>query len=98
MIAGLASYVERHFADEEAIMQATGYAGLEDHRSEHHLARAILLGFRNDQLDGRPVEAGSVLDFLEKWLTSHIALVDLAMARHALAVGWKACQTQRLHS
>jgi len=89
VVAELASYAERHFAAEEAIMAATGFLGLEDHRMEHHLARTILLGFRNDHLDGRPVEAASVLEFLEKWLTSHIALVDGVMARHALASGWK---------
>lgn len=89
VIADLATYAERHFADEEAIMEATGFPGLEDHRMEHHLARTILLGFRNDHLEGRPVEAASVLEFLEKWLASHIALVDHAMAEHALAAGWK---------
>jgi len=90
MAAELASYTERHMADEEAIMEATAYPGLEDHRGEHHLARTILLGFRNDHLDGRLVEAATVLQFLERWLGSHIAIVDLAMARHALAAGWKA--------
>lgn len=89
MVAELASYTERHMADEEAIMEATVFPGLEDHRLEHHLARTILLGFRNDHLDGRMVEAATVLEFLERWLASHIAVVDVAMAEHALAAGWK---------
>jgi hemerythrin len=89
MAAELASYSERHMADEEAIMEATAFPGLDDHRREHHLARTILLGFRNDHLDGRMVEAASVLEFLERWLASHIAVVDVAMAEHALAAGWK---------
>lgn len=90
VVAELASYAERHFADEEAIMEATAFAGLEDHRAEHHLARTILLGFRNDHLEGRPVAAAAVLEFLERWLGSHIVHVDGAMARHAFAAGWKA--------
>lgn len=89
MAAELASYVEGHMADEEAIMEATGFPGLEDHRREHHLARTILLGFRNDYLDGRHVTAAAVLQFLERWLDSHIAEVDQVMARHALQVGWQ---------
>lgn len=88
MAAELASYTERHMADEEAIMAATGYPGLEDHRQEHHRARAILLGFRNDHQDGRLVEAATVLEFLERWLATHIAVVDVATAKHALAAGW----------
>lgn len=90
VVADLAAYAERHFADEEAIMEATAFPGLDDHRTEHHLARTILFGFRNDHLDGRPVEAAAVLAFLEHWLTSHIALVDVLMAKHAIAAGWKA--------
>jgi hemerythrin len=81
-VAALAAYAERHFAREEAIMDATRYPGLEDHRQEHHRARAILMGFRNDYLDGRRVDAVTVLKFLESWLASHIADVDQRMVAH----------------
>jgi hemerythrin len=81
-VADLAAYAERHFAREEAIMEATTYPGLEDHRQEHHRARAILMGFRNDYLDGRRVDAVTVLKFLESWLSSHIAEVDQRMVVH----------------
>jgi hemerythrin len=89
MAAELASYTERHMADEEAIMAATNFPGLDDHRQEHHLARAILLGFRNDYQDGRVVEAATVLEFLERWLATHIAVVDVAMATYATEAGWQ---------
>lgn len=82
-VAALAAYAERHFAREDAIMEATAYPGIEDHRREHHHARAILMGFRNDHLDGRRVGAAEVLQFLERWLASHVAEVDLRMAEHA---------------
>lgn len=85
-VAELAGYAERHFAREEAIMEATAYPGIEDHRREHHQARAILMGFRNDHLDGRLVGAGEVLAFLERWLGSHIESVDMRMAEHARSV------------
>ena len=89
LAADLAAYAERHMADEEAIMAATAFPGLDDHRMEHHLARTILLGFHNDHLEGRLVEAATVLEFLERWLASHIAIVDQVMAKHALDAGWK---------
>ena len=81
-VAALAAYAEVHFAREESIMDATAYPGLDDHRQEHHRARAILMGFRNDYLEGRRVEAVTVLKFLESWLSSHIADVDQRMVAH----------------
>ncbi|MBN8524068.1 MAG: hemerythrin family protein [Planctomycetes bacterium] len=86
-VASLAVYAERHFAREEAIMEATAYPGLEDHRQEHHRARAILMGFRNDYLDGRRIDAVTVLKFLESWLSSHIADVDQRMVAHLRSSG-----------
>jgi hemerythrin len=86
-VAALAAYAERHFAREESIMESTEYAGLEDHRQEHHRARSILMGFRNDYLDGRRVDAGTVLNFLESWLVSHIADVDQRMVAHLRVCG-----------
>lgn len=86
-VATLAAYAERHFAREESLMDATAYAGLEDHRQEHHRARGILMGFRNDHLDGRRVDTTAVLLFLEGWLLSHIAHADQRMSEHLRACG-----------
>ncbi len=86
-VATLAAYAERHFAREEALMEVSGYAGLEDHRQEHHRAREILMGFRNDHLDGRLVDAEVVLRFLESWLSSHIAITDQALVGHLRDTG-----------
>jgi len=86
LVAELAAYVEVHFQREEAIMEATAFPGIEDHRREHHLAKSILMGFRNDHLDGRRVGAVEVLQFLERWLSSHISEVDMRMVEHARRV------------
>lgn len=86
-VAELAIYAERHFAREEALMEATNYPALEDHRNEHHRARGILMGFRNDHLDGRRVDTIAVLLFLESWLISHIAHTDQRMSDHLHACG-----------
>ena len=86
-VATLAAYAERHFAREESLMEASAYPGLEDHRQEHHRARGILMGFRNDHLDGRHIEAATVLVFLEGWLMSHISDADMRMVEHLRASG-----------
>jgi len=86
-ISTLAEYAERHFAREEALMVASRHPGLEDHRQEHHRARSILMGFRNDYLEGRKVEVSGVLLFLEGWMLSHISDADQELVRHLRATG-----------
>lgn len=86
-VAALASYAERHFAREESLMEGSAYPGLDDHRLEHHRARSMLMGFRNDHLDGRSVESMAVLQFLEGWLMSHIGHADQRMVEHLRSCG-----------
>ncbi|MBN8525374.1 MAG: hemerythrin family protein [Planctomycetes bacterium] len=86
-VAALAAYAERHFAREESLMEGSTYPGLDDHRREHHRARAILMGFRNDHLDGRRVDSTVVLQFLEGWLLSHIGHADQRMVLHLRQCG-----------
>ncbi len=86
-IAELVTYAEEHFEREERLMEASSYPGRQDHRQEHHRCRSIVLGFRNDYLDGRIVDPGSVLAFFEGWLVTHIAHTDQAMAEHLRAAG-----------
>ncbi len=87
IIAELVTYAEEHFDLEEQLMEASAYPGRQDHRQEHHRCRTIVLGFRNDYLDGRIVDPGSVLGFFEGWLVTHIAHTDQAMAEHLRAAG-----------
>ena len=81
-IDGMLTCLERHFTREEDFMAQTAYHGLEDHRAEHHRARTLVLGFRNDLQDGRQVPSGLVLAFLEYWLGSHVAHTDSLMGAH----------------
>lgn len=87
MIAELVRFADRHFSSEERLMEASAYPGLEDHRREHFHSRSMILGFRNDHLDGRVVDPTAVLAFLESWLSSHIAHTDQAMVEHLRATG-----------
>ncbi len=86
---GLAAIALPHAAEED-IMMATRFPGLSEHRAEHRLARRVLTGFICDHHAGRLVSARSVLGFLEHWLSAHVAIVDQAMARHAVTASWSA--------
>lgn len=77
ILAELTAYAEQHFALEEGMMQAVDYAGLADHRRQHHEARSAIHQFRNDHLDGRKVLGRDVAEFLKDWLDRHILGTDL---------------------
>lgn len=85
MINELVGLLESHIAREEELMLASHYPGYEDHRAEHHRARTLVLGFRNDHLAGRCVAAPMVLAFIEHWFATHVAHTDKALAEHLLA-------------
>lgn len=73
----LAEYAQRHFDQEEALMEAAEFPGLTDHKAQHHTARSTVHHFRNDYLDGRIVLTIDLLQFLKTWLTDHILGSDL---------------------
>ncbi|MDD3762427.1 MAG: bacteriohemerythrin [Nevskiales bacterium] len=69
-------FAKEHFRDEETLMQAHGYPGLDEHLEIHHrfVARVteLLLQLRSGQ---RQV-AADALNFLTDWLTDHIKGTD----------------------
>ncbi len=83
----LAKYAEEHFALEEQLMETAGYAGLAQHKQEHHRARTLLLGLRNQYLDGRVVRSSDALSFLATWMEEHILGTDLAYVEALKAAG-----------
>lgn len=83
----LAKYAEDHFALEERLMAAADFPGLEAHRQEHHRARTLLLGLRNQHIDGRVVRSSDALSFLSTWLSDHVLGTDMAYVEHLKAKG-----------
>lgn len=68
----IAAYSERHFAREERMLEAVGYAFLEQHRLRHQSFRAFVDAARgNDQLS--PAE---LFSYLVDWWIGHIATDD----------------------
>lgn len=78
-LQALADYTDRHFGREEAVLEAVGYGDLAGHRAAHadfveelnELAAAF--DARRD-----PALAADLAAFLQRWLTHHILVEDMA--------------------
>ena len=80
LLDGLFDYIDHHFAAEENLVAAHGYAGLPAHIAQHRnfTARIRKIGAA-DQLGHADLIELSI--YLQKWLIAHILLEDKAMLR-----------------
>ena len=76
----LAAYVLTHFADEEALLEQTGYGGLDLQKRQHAFFKEQLIELRKKHLAGERRLPESVLDFLRDWLLNHILEIDMKYA------------------
>lgn len=80
VLAELADYTRSHFAREEALMKASHYAGLQDHRFEHELISYRLRNLLHQAGSGHAGLAGELEIFLDRWLARHILTSDAQAA------------------
>lgn len=81
----LVDYTESHFGFEEDLLQAAGFAGVDEHHGAHqNFARQISVMQRRHEA-GEDV-AGLLLALLERWLVQHILAEDAGYA--ARVSGW----------
>lgn len=79
-------YANEHFREEEALMAATGYPGLEAHKAMHGAFVNRAHDFTDASLaDASPFE--ELLDFLTAWFVGHVSVEDARMLAHALRKG-----------
>lgn len=76
----LTSFVNVHFAVEEALMRLHGYPGLEAHISAHRAFSSDLVGIK--QLSIREDVSSEMTNMLKDWLVSHIGVVDKDYVSH----------------
>ena len=76
ILAELVHYTQTHFRDEETLMAAHHFAGLEAHRAAHAALFAQLQGLLHRRAEGEPVMGDEVIAFLYDWLTQHILEMD----------------------
>lgn len=79
-LVALTRYAEFHFAREEKVLSTCRYGELDEHRVEHRSfvdrIRDVTTRFDTSSADTRVDR--ELLDFLKRWLTQHIMIVDMA--------------------
>lgn len=74
----LLDYTHFHFVREEAIMEACGYPGLENHKQTHRELKEQLLEARQKYMFNPSSNLeDEIRDFLLSWLQSHILVRDM---------------------
>lgn len=78
VIDGLIAYVEFHFAREEKMMTAAGYAGSETHSAEHAgFTDHVYQLRRSFDLDSTAIDPHALAEYLKNWLNHHIMIQDM---------------------
>ncbi|MDF1529165.1 MAG: bacteriohemerythrin [Sedimenticola sp.] len=81
VFAELRRYVKEHFRDEEVMLEAAGYADLEEHKVGHRQFEEWLTSIEMVYNSGGASAyyiAESVHEFLKDWLITHILAKDVA--------------------
>ena len=80
-LASLRNYAEFHFAREESVMRACGYATLSEHQDEHRAFTSeiadVARRFEEEESPAGPAVNEELLSYLKDWLTHHILVVDM---------------------
>jgi hemerythrin-like metal-binding protein len=74
----LADYAHTHFADEEAMMEAARYPGLDDHKIKHRELVKQVEDYILRYNKGDITLNLKLLDFLSDWFANHIQKEDMA--------------------
>lgn len=82
ILARLVKYTKTHFAIEEAVLEATGYPDLEQHQFEHHRLAERLRQYVVRYKRSQERISAEMLDFVRKWITSHIMECDMSYVGH----------------
>jgi hemerythrin len=90
LLDGLVAYTAYHFEHEEALFAETGYAAAAEHKKEHDdLAKKALDVHKKYQEGTTATLSTEVLNFLRKWLLTHIVGSDKKFGPHLNANGIK---------
>lgn len=85
----LMAYTHGHFATEEAMLEAAGYAHLDEHRAHHRALTRQVKDYRERFERGEATVNLRLLSFLRDWLTNHIQKEDKAYAPALMELGLK---------
>ena len=86
VLNALNDYTVYHFAREEAMLVACGYAEIDEHRNTHaRISGQVAEITRKFRQDSASVEGREVRDFLQQWLVEHIQTEDFGYLKTCLA-------------
>ena len=77
----LAMYVKTHFENEEKLMEAIGYPGLEEHRKQHLDLVEQAVELSEQYMDGSNTITDETINFLRFWAVTHIADTDMKIRK-----------------
>lgn len=89
LLSTLISYTHDHFAAEEAMLEAAGYAQLDAHRARHRELTRQVQNYVARYERGEATVNMHLLNFLRDWLTNHIMKEDKAYSPTMIAHGIK---------
>jgi len=79
VLDALVEYTDYHFLREETMMELSGYAGIDTHKTTHRmLSTQVRAVYDNFQANPQTVSPRDVRDFLQSWLVDHIMGSDFA--------------------
>ena len=88
VLNALGSYIDYHFAHEEALMRACGYPDLDAHAAKHHQFVEELSRLRDKAKGANALQAALKLRaFVLDWLLGHILETDVEYAAFIAAKG-----------
>lgn len=89
LLSYLRTYCVTHFGAEEDWMRESDYPGRADHQKAHDgfIKRLMALSAEHEKRRGPGLKPEQVADWLDDWLTSHVADADMELARHLRAHG-----------
>lgn len=80
IIARLAEYAARHFADEERLLKKYAYPEERQHKAEHDSFLARLGKFRKEYERGNKLVAVDLMQFVKQWFVDHLQTTDYRYA------------------
>ena len=87
IIKNLVAYAGEHFENEEKLMLQAGYPEYGPHKAEHEKFAAEAEKMIQQIEAGQIANSVKLLDFLQKWLQTHIMTVDKRYTSHLKAAG-----------
>ncbi|XOF32398.1 MAG: bacteriohemerythrin [Candidatus Electrothrix sp. YB6] len=77
ILEGLISYTASHFKVEEKYFEQLNYPHTAEHKKEHAVFVAKVLDFKEEFESGRVTVSVNILQYLSKWLQTHIKGADM---------------------